>query len=117
MRILLSYILFLGLFVNQAHSFEAPISKIDEKSQERIDYLVNRHKPTFVRPESCPMQSNKHKDILGKIENIKNLFKDNCTNTDPARLDELLSSATSIQNEINTAQTRDRFPVFIGHSN
>ncbi len=106
MRILLSYLLFLGLLTNQASGFEGPINGIGPKKQERIDYLLNRHKPTSVRPESCPMQSNKHKDILGKIENIKNLFKDNCTNTDPARLDELLSGATSIQTEINSAQTQ-----------
>jgi hypothetical protein len=103
MRILLSYLLFLGLLTNQASAFEGAITAIDSIKQDRIDYLLNRHKPTSVRPKSCPMQSNKHKDILGKIENIKNLFKDNCTNADPARLDELLSGATSIQTEIDSA--------------
>ncbi|MFT6071420.1 MAG: hypothetical protein ACJAT2_001599 [Bacteriovoracaceae bacterium] len=102
----MSYLLFLGLFANQANAFDGAITDIGPEKQDRIEYLLNRHKPTSVRPESCPMQSNKHKDILGKIENIKNLFKDNCTNTDPARLEELLSGATSIQSEINAAQAQ-----------
>lgn len=104
MRILFSYLLFLGLLTNQASAFEGPIVGIDSQKQDRIDYLLERHKPTSVRPLACPMQSNQHKDILGKIVNIKNLFKDNCTNADPARLDELLEGATLIQNDINTAQ-------------
>lgn len=107
MRILVSVLLTVGLFSNHVLANDTLIQDLDSAKKERIDYLLTRHKPAHVRPASCPMNSIKHKDILGKIKNIKDLFKDNCTDADPARLDELLSSAESIQTEVNTATSTE----------
>jgi len=103
MRLFVSLLLSLGLFSTQAMASNGPISELDSAKKKRIEYLLQRHKPTHVRPASCPMESKAYADLLGKIKNIKNLFKDNCTNADPARLEELLNGATAIQAEIDTA--------------
>lgn len=107
MRILVSFLLTVGLFSNHVLANDSLIHDLDSSKQERIEFLLKRHKPAHVRPASCPMNSNNHKDILGKIKNIKDLFKDNCSNLDPARLDEILLSAESIQTEVDTATTSD----------
>ncbi len=104
MRFFVSILLSIGLYSTQAMASESLISELSDQKSKRIDYLLERHKPTHVRPASCPMESKNYADILGKIKNIKNLFKDNCTNADPARLDELLNGATAIQTEIDAAQ-------------
>lgn len=98
------YLLVVGLFSHQAMASDTLIQDLDQDKKDRIEFLLKRHKPSHVRPATCPMESKEHADILGKIKNIKTLFKDNCTNADPARLDELLSSAESIQTEINNVQ-------------
>lgn len=106
MRVLMSLVISIGLLSASIFAEDSPntiISELGASKSKRIKYLTERHAPAFIRPASCPMASKSHADILGKIKNIKNLFKDNCAGADQGQLDELLSGAEAIQSNIDTA--------------
>lgn len=50
MRILVSFLLTVGLFSNQVLAAETQIKELDSKTVSRINYLLDRHKPAHVRP-------------------------------------------------------------------
>ena len=60
------------------------LSDLLKRSTEILE-LISRHGGTISRPESCPLESNKHLEVLGKINNIKTLFETNCL--DSVRID------------------------------
>ncbi|MCO4792606.1 MAG: hypothetical protein KC493_02750 [Bacteriovoracaceae bacterium] len=78
-----------------------PVTGMSSDSQTSIDALFSSYKPYREKPKACPLESNNHKEILSKIENIRNLFKDNCMDQDQARLDALLTGAQDIQTSLN----------------
>ncbi len=78
-----------------------PVTGITAEDQTRVDSLFKLYKPYRDKPKACPLESNHHKEILAKIENIRNLFKDNCMDQDQARLDAILTGAQSIQSSLN----------------
>ena len=78
-----------------------PVTGISAQDQSRVDALFKLYRPYSEKPKACPLDSNHHKEILSKIENIRNLLKDNCMDQDQARLDAILTGAHSIQNSLN----------------
>ena len=76
--------------------YELPENEVNE-----IRELIDRHGGTNSRPESCPLESNSHLEILGKINNIKTLFETNCLDSDQDRLKEVLEGAGKIQTELD----------------
>jgi len=79
----------------------ANLPSLDDQTRSQASEFYNRNKGDAIRPEACPLESKKHKDILSKIENIKTLFKENCLDSDQNLLDQMLSGATSIQSELD----------------
>lgn len=80
-----------------------PVNSLSESDLEELKRIFNVNKLGFVRPEQCPMDSRNYKDILGKIESIKNMFRDTSCMSDPTQLDDILSKAQTIQTELNNA--------------
>lgn len=80
---------------------------LDEISQPlkiQIMDLISRQSGGTQRPESCPLESNLHLDLLTKVQTIKNLFQDNCLDSDQTIIDEILSGAKTIQEDIDSIQ-------------
>ena len=82
---------------------EFPIESLTKTDSERASVIIERFKNPVDKKRSCPLDSNNYKDIVSKIETIRNLFKDNCLDTDQSRLDAILTGAQSIQADLNTA--------------
>lgn len=78
-----------------------PVTGISAEDQSRVDSLFKLYRPYLDKPKACPLESNHHNEILSKIENIRNLFKDNCMDQDQARLDAILTGAQDIQTSLN----------------
>lgn len=79
------------------------LPQLDEQMRLLTQNLFVRHKGNDLRPESCPLASTKHIDILSKIQSINSLLKDNCLDADQNRLDQILSGATTLQAELDRA--------------
>ena len=77
------------------------LTNLPENESLEIQELISRHGGTISRPESCPLESNKHLEVLGKINNIKTLFETNCLDSDQDRLKEVLDGAGKIQTELD----------------
>ncbi|MCP4912951.1 MAG: hypothetical protein GY909_07520 [Oligoflexia bacterium] len=80
-----------------------PISDLSAQQKEELKSLFADHGGQFKRPDACPMASKNYKDILGKVESIKSLFRDTDCLNDSTILDEISTSAQTIQTELNNA--------------
>ena len=67
---------------------------------ESADKLINRHEIKIERPKSCPLESKKLADFLVKLEAIKTTFKDNCTQKNNDKLDDILKSFKDMEEEL-----------------
>ena len=107
---LTSIVLFLlSLFTFSSYSFSdsreitdiGKLRNLPEATKLQLVEILKRHSGGSDRPDSCPLESKQNIDILGKINNIKTLFKDDCLDKDQSRLDEVLQGAESIQAELD----------------
>lgn len=80
-----------------------PIEGLSADQYKRAENIIAKFKLPADKNRSCPLESNNYKDLLAKIETIRNLFMDNCMDTDQSRLDEILNGAQTIQSELNAA--------------
>lgn len=69
---------------------------------EKADQLIKRYNTSVERPKSCPLESKKFSDLLGKTEAIKEALKGNCLKKDGDKLTEVLESIKGIQDEIKS---------------
>lgn len=81
--------------------------RLKTQDQQRAEFLAARHTTTFVRPESCPLHSNRYQDIVKKLQGIQTLFKEGCVDNDQARFDDILNGVTSLSEQIDTINNGD----------
>jgi len=67
---------------------------------EAADKLINRYEIKMERPKSCPLESKKLSDFLTKLETIKTTFKDNCTQKNNEKLDDIMKSFKDMEAEL-----------------
>lgn len=80
-----------------------PITDLSAEQKAELKSLFADHGGQFKRPDACPMDSKNYKDILGKVESIKSLFRDTDCINDSTILDEISTSAQTLQTELNNA--------------
>jgi hypothetical protein len=81
------------------------VSGLSQADKEALNALISRNRSSTERPESCPLNSDGHKDILAKVESIRSLFKNTDCLEDPTQLDAILSGAQAIGQGIDNVQT------------
>ena len=77
------------------------LPELDQALVKKIENIVTKQNGGTQRPESCPLESKAHLDLLTKVLNIKTLFKENCLDGDQTIIDDVLSGAKDIQDEID----------------
>lgn len=75
---------------------------------EGMDKLIARHQEKAQRPKSCPLESKKYTDILTKLESIKSVFKNNCTDAGATKLNEVVDSFKDIETELQKREIIDQ---------
>ena len=102
----LTNILILTLSITPLYAEEQPtpeyLKSISSELKEKIESVSARQSGGTQRPQSCPLESKLHLDLLTKVQNIKSLFTDSCLDNDQSVITDILEGAESIQNEINS---------------
>ncbi|MDC1174406.1 hypothetical protein OAT67_03375 [Bacteriovoracaceae bacterium] len=80
-----------------------PITNLSDAQKKNLERLFSYHGGQFNRPEACPLESKNYGNILSKVESIKTLFRDTDCLNDTTQLDEIISGATTLQNELDNA--------------
>lgn len=75
-------------------------TSLDADQVASLNDILNRQGDSFVRPESCPLNSTDYADILSSIENVKSIFKDPSCLNDNTELKDAYDSVVSTGSEI-----------------
>lgn len=81
--------------------------RLADDLSNRAQFLAARHSNSFVRPEACPMHSNRFQDLVAKIQAIQTLFKEGCVDNDQSRFDDILNGVTSLNEQISAINKPD----------
>ncbi|WP_372654495.1 hypothetical protein [Halobacteriovorax sp.] len=108
----LAFFLILSLspsYIFGANTLSTSLSEIKQTSVDpaivkKIEELKERNLTLKTRPVFCPLNSSRSDVILNSIKNIEAIFKDDCLDGSQGTLDQVLTGAEEIQNNIN--QTR-----------
>jgi hypothetical protein len=68
----------------------------------KADQLIKKYNTVYERPKSCPMESTKFSDLVTKTEELKDVLKGNCLQKDSSKLNDVLDSIKSMQDELKT---------------
>lgn len=82
-------------------------SKLSADLEQEANNLSSRHIRQYERPKSCPLQSNNYQEILNKIQGIQALFKESCLDGDSGRFDQILSGASTLQDQLGQLANQD----------
>ncbi|GEM_PF-6146856 len=79
-------------------------TKVDPLIIKKIEELKDRNLTLKTRPIFCPLNSTRSDVILNSIKNIEAIFKDDCLDGSQGTLDQVLTGAEEIQDNINQSR-------------